>query len=107
MKTLNFRSTLALVVAAAVAGFATAAGASEVRFTFHASDLGDPEALYERMAERAEAACRTNGRMTLSSIKAETACVAGLLGDFVSSAGSPSLTALHERSVSERLAGLR
>lgn len=106
MKTLAPRSSFALAIAAALSGFATAAGAAEVKFTFHASELGNPDALYERMAERAEAACRTNGRRPIRAQKADEACAADLLDEFVSGAASPSLTALHDRSVSDRLAGL-
>lgn len=107
MKTLALRSPFTLFIAAAVASFATAAGAAEVKFAFHASELGDLEALYERMAERAEAACTTNGRRPIWARRADEACAADLLGDFVSGASSPSLTALHDRSVRDRVADLR
>ncbi len=107
MKTLAPRSSFALVVAAALAGFATAAGAAEIEFAFHASELSNPEALYERMAERAEAACATNGRRPIWVQKADEACAADLLDDFVAGAASPTLTALHDRSVRDRLAELR
>lgn len=107
MKTLTYRSTIALAVAAAIAGFSSAAGASEVKFRFHASELSDPQRLYERMAERAEAACRISGRPVLGHRKAEAACAADLLDDFVEAAASPSLTAVHEHSTGERFAGFR
>lgn len=107
MKTLAPRSPFLLAIAAALAGFATAAGAAEVEFTYHASELTNPEALYERMAARAEAACRTSGRRPIWAQKADEACAADLLDDFVSGAASPSLTALHDRSVRDRLADLR
>ncbi len=106
MKTLAPRSSLAIVIAAALAGFATAAGAAEVEFTYHSSELSRPEALYERMAERAEAACETSGRRPLWVQKADDACAADLLDKFVAGASSRALTALHDRSVSNRLAGL-
>lgn len=107
MTTLSLRSPFALAVAAAVAGFATAAGAADIRFTYHASELSDPEALYERMADRAQAACETRGRQPLWARKVADECAADLLDDFVAGAASPSLTALHDRSVSDRLAALR
>jgi UrcA family protein len=107
MKTLAPRSPFALVIAAALAGFATAAGAAEIEFTYHSSELGNPEALYERMAERAEAACETGGRRPLWVQRADDACAADLLDEFVAGAASPTLTALHDRSVRDRLAELR
>lgn len=107
MKKLARRSSFALVIAAALAGLATAASASDVDFTFHASELSDPEALYDRMAERAEAACETAGRRPLWARRADDICAADLLDDFVAGAASPSLTALHDRSVRDRLAEYR
>lgn len=105
MKTLTHRSMIAL--AAAFAGFSTAAGASDITFRFHASELSDPEGLYERMSERAEQACALEGRRPLWARKADAACAADLLDDFVAGAASPSLTAVHERSTGDRYARLR
>jgi len=107
MKTLNKRQRLAFLVAAPLAALSTAASAADVSFRFHAADLGAPAALYERMADRADAACNTKGRKGLWSIKAEQQCKADLLEDFVNGAASPALTAIHEQSGGERLAGLR
>jgi UrcA family protein len=92
---------------AAFAALTCAASADEVRFRYHASELGDPEALYERMAARAEAACEAHGRTGIWLKKASQACAADLLDDFVAGAASPSLTAVHEQSKGERFAALR
>lgn len=105
MKTLSLRFPLAL--AAALAGLSTAASAGEVKFRFHADDLTDPAGLYEKMADAAEAACETSGRKGIWAARAEAACAADLLDDFVSGAASPALTAVHEESTSARLAALR
>lgn len=102
MTTLN-----TFVFAAAFAGFATAAGANDVSFRFHAADLSAPEALYERMAARADAACEARGRKPIWARKVTEQCAADLLDEFVAGAESPTLTALHDRSVGDRLAQLR
>lgn len=104
MKTLKTGLAFA---AAALAGLSAAASAGEVAFRFHADDLNDPRALYERMADAAEAACDSAGLKSLRTIRAEKACAAGLLEDFVAGAASPSLTAVHEQSTGARLAALR
>lgn len=106
MTTLKNSSRLA-IAAAALAAFSTAASAGEVSFRFHADDLTAPADLYERMADAAAAACESSGRKGLWSIRAEKDCAADLLDDFVAGAASPSLTAVHEQSSRERLAGLR
>lgn len=93
--------------AAALAAFSTAASAGDVSFRFHADDLGNPDALYERMAARAEAACATTGRQPLWAKKVADQCAAGLLDDFVAGAASGALTAVHEQSTRDRLAALR
>ncbi|MFN3958447.1 MAG: UrcA family protein [Parvularculaceae bacterium] len=104
MKTLSLRTVL---VAAAFAAHSSGAGATEVRFSFHAAELGDPEALYERMEARAAAACATVGRRPLWARQAEKDCAAALLDEFVADAANPSLEALHDRSAGGRLAALR
>ncbi len=106
MTTLKNSSRLAFA-ALTLAAFSTAASAGEVSFRFHADDLTSPADLYERMADAAAAACESTGRKGLWAVKAEAACAADLLDDFVAGAASPSLTAVHERSSGERLAGLR
>lgn len=106
MTTLKTSSRLAFA-AAALAAFSTAASADEVAFRFHADDLSDARALYDRMADAAEAACDSSGIKSLRAIRAERECAAGLLEDFVAGAASPSLTAVHEQSTGARLAALR
>ena len=91
----------------ALAAYSTSAGAADHSFRFHASELNSPEALYERMAARAEAACTTRGRKGLWSRSAEKACAADLLGDFVDGAGNPALTAIHAEGADAQLATLR
>ena len=86
---------------------AIAASAGDVSFRFHADELSAPDALYERMAARAEAACTTVGRKPLWAKKVAEECAADLLDDFVAGAASPSLTAVHQQSAGERLAALR
>ncbi len=107
MSTFKTRSRTVFALAAALAGLSTAAAAAEPSFRFHAGDLSAPAALYERMADAAAAACQSPGRKGLWSIRAEKACADRLLDDFVAGAASPSLTAVHEQSSRDRLAGLR
>ncbi len=91
----------------ALAAFSPSAGAADLSFRFHASELNKPEALYDRMAARAVAACETRGRKGLWSRSAEKACAADLLGDFVNGAGNPALTSIHAEEADARLAALR
>ncbi|MDZ7629560.1 MAG: UrcA family protein [Parvularculaceae bacterium] len=107
MKSRTPRSVFAFVIAAALAGVSTNASAADIEFRFHASELSSPEALYARMAARAKAACERPGRQPLRSIKAEDACEAVLLDDFVAGAGSSALTAVHAEEANARLAALR
>ncbi len=107
MTTLNARKGLAFLAAVSLAGLSTTAGAADISFRYHASDLASPAALYQRMAARAEAACATSGRKGLWSVRAQQDCAADLLDDFVAGAASPSLTAVHQQSSGERLADLR
>ncbi len=107
MKTLTKKSALAFFAAASLACLSTTASAGDVSVRFHASDLGAPSALYERLAQRAEAACKSNGRQGLWRIRAEQACAADLLDQFVAGAASPALSAVHDQSGADRLAGLR
>jgi UrcA family protein len=105
MKTRRLRFPIAL--AAALAGLSTAASASEVSFRFHADDLTDPSSLYERMADAAAEACETSGRRGLWSARADAACAADLLDDFVADAGSAALAAIHAEETEARVAALR
>ncbi len=107
MTTLIHRSTLAAAAFAAFAGFSTGAGATAVTFSFHAAELGDAAALYQRMAARAESACTADGRRPLWAKKAEQDCADRLLDDFVAAAASPGLSALHEEVSGDRLASIR
>lgn len=107
MKTLTPRFTFAFAIAIALSGFSTIAAAADINFRFHASDLASPSALYERMEARARAACDTIGRKPLWSLKAEDACTADLLDDFVAGAGNSALTAIHAEETGARLAALR
>lgn len=105
MKTRRLRFPLAL--AAALAGLATAASADEIHFRFHADDLTNRAALYERMAAAAAKACETPGRRSLSVVRDDRACAADLLDDFVAAAGSAALAAIHAEETDARVAALR
>jgi UrcA family protein len=95
------------LIAFALASLSTAASAGTVEFRFHADDLKAPAALYERMADAAAAACETSGRKGIWAQRAEAACAADLLDEFVAGAGSAALAAIHAEETGARVAALR
>jgi len=57
--------------------------------------------VYDKLSNRAESACTTNGRQTLVERRISNACTTNLLNDFVVDLNDARVTAYHQRAIVE------
>lgn len=74
------------------------AGAEDIEFSYSAYELetaGGAAALYERLENRATAACTHSGRKSLEERRIENACIERLTRDFVEAIGHERIARAH------------
>lgn len=104
------KSLAIAVIPAALLIASTPAFAGDVAFSYGRADLASSAriaALYERIEEKAAAACGIYQNSRLFARAYEESCVADLTADLVGGIDNERLTALHEAQHRDRLATSR
>ena len=92
--------SLPLVLAATAPASAAPAATDDIRVEIDTRYLETDwgvEIVYDKLAKKAETACRTPGRRTLSQLTDETRCMTTLLDSFVENTGHVGLANHHTR----------
>ena len=98
------------IISTALAFAASPAFAGDVSFSYNRSDLASSArvaALYERIEEKADAACGVYQNSRLFGIAYEKSCSAAVMSEIVAGIDNERLTSLHETQHHERVANNR